>query len=71
MRPFSRILDRAVVFSLDRLERLSAGRCSAAPLCKAPLGSDAEYLRRWHHAREAAYPAVDEFERACGAAIDP
>ena len=71
MRPFSGILDRAVAFSLDRLERLSDRRHSVAPLCKEPLGSDAEYLRRWHQAREAAYPAVDAFERACGAAIDP
>lgn len=47
------------------------GKRSAAPsLCDAPMAPPAEYRRLWDEARVASYPAVDEYERTCGAAID-
>ena len=67
----SRLLERAVAYGLERLEHLAERRYSDAPLCKAPLAGDAEYLRRWEQAKAESYPAIDEFERAAGAAIEP
>ena len=65
------MLDRAIAFALDRLDQLASRRSSVAPLCKSPLGSEADYLRLWDHARTELHPAADAYERASGAAIDP
>ena len=44
------------------------GRTAAAG--DAPMAPAAEYRRLWADAKQRTYPAVDEYERACGAAID-
>lgn len=67
----SGLLDRALAFGLERLEQMSERRAGAAPLCDTPLAPAAEYRRRWQEAQVLPYPAVDAFERAAGAAIDP
>ena len=45
-------------------------RAAVAPLCAAPLGSKADYLRLWEDAKSTAYPAIDAYEQEQGAAID-
>ena len=58
-------------FCLERLDAWSGRRHASAPLCRAPLASEAEFVRRWNSAREETYPEIDDYERACRAAIDP
>lgn len=70
-RWFGAIVDRAAALGLERLERVSRRKAMKAPLCAVPLGAAADYLRLWDQAKAEAFPAVDECERACGAAIDP
>ncbi len=64
------IFDRAARLAMDRLDRIAQRRYAAAPLCDRPLGSEADYLRLWQLARSEAYPAIDAYERDCGAVID-
>jgi predicted O-methyltransferase YrrM len=52
------------------LEARNSRRYESAPLCKAPMATASEYERLWGEARERSYPAVDGYERTCGAAID-
>ena len=56
MRPFTSILDRV--------------RHPWAPRCAAPVAPAAAYVSRWEEARRDAFPAVDAYEAAAGAAID-
>jgi hypothetical protein len=65
------MVDRTVDFCLERLDAWANRRHSRAPLCEAPLASEAEYVRRWQLVRAEDYPEIDDYERACGAAIDP
>lgn len=52
-----------------RLDRLHLRSSRPSP-CRAPRGSADDYLRLWHEARSQRFPAIDAYERECGAAID-
>ena len=70
-----RRIKATVDHGLDRLraglERRADRRYAVAPFCDAPLAPPAEYERVWGEAKARAYPAVDAYEAASGAAIDP
>jgi len=58
------------MLGLHRLAQALRSNDSAAPLCAAPLGSEADYLRLWEDAKSKTYPEIDEYEQERGAAID-
>jgi len=55
---------------LARLQATVDRRYSAAPFGTSPHASAEEYRRRWEDARARVYPAIDDYERASGDAID-
>ena len=66
-----RLLDHGLERLHGWLEARERGQFDAAPLCRSPLASAAEYRRVWDDARRQSYPVVDRYEEQCGAAIEP
>lgn len=66
----SRLVDKALDRVRERLDERSSRRYELAPLCAAPLATPAQYEQLWADARQRVYPAVDDYEQTCGAAID-
>lgn len=58
------------MLGLNRLMRAARSRAAVAPLCAAPLGSKADYLRLWEDAKSKAYPEIDAYEQEQRAAIN-
>lgn len=64
------MLDRIVRRILPTLDRVANKAYYNDPLTAAPIASRDEYLRLWSEARNRRYPAIDDYERRSGAAVD-
>jgi predicted O-methyltransferase YrrM len=69
--PIRRAIDRGLSGVRIRLEERETRRFADAPFGRTMRAPVAEYHRRWTAARQQRFPAVDEYETASGAAIDP
>ena len=65
-----RLVDRGVDRLRERLEKAVSRRRETPPFGDAPMAPASEYRRLSLEAQRLSYPAIDQYEKACGAAID-